>query len=67
VFVQLLKEKRALQPHLLDAAVQARDAQARAVVVLFDVGYAAAEVDAFPVVGAFDRGREVFGRDGARC
>lgn len=65
VLVQLLEQECALEAHLLDAAVQACDAQARAVVVLFNVGYAAAEVDAFAVVGAFDRRREVFGRDGA--
>jgi hypothetical protein len=65
MFVQLLQQECALEAHLLDSAIQACDAQARAVVVLFDVGYAAAEVDAFAVVGTFDRGGEVFGGDGA--
>jgi hypothetical protein len=60
VFVQLLKEKGALEAHLLDAAVEAQDALARAVVAVFDVGDAAAQVDAFSVVGGFDRGGEVF-------
>lgn len=67
MFVELLKKECALESHLLDAAVQACNAQARAIVVLFDVGYAAAEVDAFSVVGAFDRGRKVFGGDGTGC
>ena len=67
VFVELLKKECALESHLLDAAVQACDAQARAIIVLFDVGYAAAEVDAFSVVGAFDRGRKVFGGDSTGC
>lgn len=67
VFVELLKKKCALETHLLNSAVQACDAQARAVIVLFDIGYAAAEVDTFPVVGAFNRGRKVFRGDGAGC
>lgn len=65
VLVQLLEKECALEAHLLDAAVQACDAQARAVVVLFNIGYAAAEVDAFAVIGPFDRRGEVFRGDGA--
>lgn len=66
VLLQLLEEKGTLESHLLDAAVQPCDALARAIVVLFNVGDAAAELDAFSVVSGFDRGREFFLREGAR-
>lgn len=42
VFVELLEEEGALEAHLLDAPVEPRDAEPRAVVVLFDVVDAAA-------------------------
>lgn len=67
VLVDLLEEEGALETHLLDAAVQARDAQTGAIVVLLNVVDAPADVDAFPVVGAFDRGWEVFLRKRSRC
>lgn len=60
VLVQLLEEEGALQPHLLYGAVQTIDAQARAVVVLLNVVYAAPQLDAFAVVCRLDRRGEVF-------
>lgn len=54
VLVELFEEKSALEAHLLDSTVQSGYAQARAIVVVFDVGYPAAKVDAFAVVGGFD-------------
>ena len=67
VFVELLEEEGALEAHLLDAAVEAQDALARAVVGFFDVVDAAPEIDAFAVVGGFDGRRQVFLRVGAGC
>jgi hypothetical protein len=67
VLVQLFEEKGALEAHLLDSAVQTGYPQARAVIVVFNVGYSAAQLDAFPVVGGFDRWRQVFGGDCAGC
>jgi hypothetical protein len=67
VFVELLEEKGALESHFLDASIKAQDALAGRVVGLFDVVDAPAEVDAFAVVGGFDRGREIFLRVRACC
>lgn len=66
MFVDLLEEESALETHFLDAPVQACDAQARAVVVFFDVVDAPPKIDAFSVVGGFDGGREIFLREGSR-
>lgn len=60
MLVELLEQEGALEPHLLDAPVEAQDALARRVVGVFDVGYAPAQVDAFAVVGRFDGGGKVF-------
>jgi hypothetical protein len=60
VLVQLLEEEGALEAHLLHAAAESLEAEARVVVAVFDVANAPAQFDAFPVVGGFDRGREVF-------
>lgn len=65
VLLQLLEEEGALEPHLGDASVQPFDAEARAVVVLFDVVDAAPQLDAFAVVGCLDRRWEVLLRKGA--
>lgn len=54
MFINLFEEEGALEAHLLDSAVEARDAQAGAVVGVFNVGDAAAQVDAFSVVCCFD-------------
>lgn len=74
MLVELLEEEGALEAHFLDSAVEPDDAGAGAVVGVVDVGYAPLEVDAFAIVGGFDRGREVFltvvrvrVRDGAGC
>jgi hypothetical protein len=40
VLVQLFEEECALKAHLLDPAIEAGYTQARAVIVVFDVGYA---------------------------
>lgn len=65
MFVELLEEEGALEAHLLHAAVEAQDSLTGGVVGLFDVVNAAAELDAFAVVGGFDGGGEVFLRVGA--
>jgi hypothetical protein len=67
VFHELVEEKCALEAHLGDCAAEAFDAQARAVVAIFDVVDAAAELDAFSVVSCFDRWREIFLGEGAAC
>lgn len=41
VLVELFEEKSALEAHLLDSTVQAGYAQARAIVIVFNVGYPA--------------------------
>jgi hypothetical protein len=58
--MQLLEEEGALQSHLGDGAIETLDAKASTVVVFFDIVDAAAQLDAFPVVGGLDRGGQVF-------
>lgn len=60
MFIELLKQECALQAHLLYAAVQAEDAEACAVVRLFNVIDAPAEVDAFAVISGFNGWWEIF-------
>jgi hypothetical protein len=69
VLVDLLEEEGALEAELGDATVLADDARVVGVVGVGDVVYTASQVDAFAVVGGFDRGREVFLRvcEGAGC
>jgi hypothetical protein len=65
VLVKRFEQECAFESHLLNTPVQPVDARAGAVVGVFDVGYAPPEVDAFPVVGGFYAGWEVFGGRGA--
>lgn len=59
VLLELLEEEGALESHLLDATVQTADAYARAIVTVFNVGYAPSEINAFLVVSFLHRRREV--------
>lgn len=67
VLVELFKKKGALEAHLLDPAIQTGYPQARAVIVVLDIGYSATQFNAFPVVGGFDGWRQVFRSDCAGC
>lgn len=60
--VELFEEECALEAHLHDRTVETADPQASRVIVLFNVVNAAAELDAFPVVGRLHGWGEVFMR-----
>lgn len=66
MLIDLLEEEGSLQPHLLDTTVETRDTKASAVVVLLDVIDAPAQVDAFAVIGCFNRWWKVLLREGSR-
>lgn len=66
VLVDLLEKESSLQTHLLDTAVKARDAQARAIIVLFDVVDAPTNLNAFAVICCLDRRWKVFLRERSR-
>jgi hypothetical protein len=59
MLVQLLEEECAFKAHLLDPAMEALDAQARAIVAIFNVGDTPSEIDTFFVVCLFYRRRKV--------
>ena len=65
--LQLFKQEGALKAHLLDAAIQALYALSCAIVVLFNVVDAPAQVNAFAVVGGLDGRWQIFLREGSRC
>ena len=59
VFVQLLEEESAFKAHLLDPAMKALDAQARAIVAILNIGDAPSEIDTLFVVCLLYRRRKV--------
>lgn len=53
---ELLEEKRALDPQLLDLALHPCEAQPRRVIGIFDLDGAVLQLDAFTAIGLFDGG-----------
>lgn len=67
VLLQAVEEEGAFETHLLDPAIQALDALSCAIVVLFNVVDAPAQLDALAVVGGFDGWWKVLLRECSRC